>query len=340
VISLLVFGHTVCGQSTQRVSIRGEKSVHLLIQEGHKAEAILRITEDPSLVKSTDDYTRTPLHLAARFGDAELVQFLIDKDADLNATSYNNFTPLHVCGTPEAAQLLVRAGADTTLIDSWRKTALQSAALMGRTEVAEAMIQAGATVDLLTATALGDKQTATELARANPGLLNQLGRGHSLNRSESPLGIAAQDGDLELVKLYVELGANVNAVNPRPMGEGYSPLVNAVNAGNKDIVRFLVSKGADVNVKVGKSGVPLLQCVRESGDKEMIAALEGVQPVQLVQVHPQPDSLPATGDESATVGSYALAVVTVVIALIVAGCGWALRSKRDRTQSPRESAEQ
>ena len=249
--------------------------IHSVIQEGDSATAIKLIKANPKLIKETDDSERTPLHLASRFAKADLVKFLIENGADLDARSYNNFTPLHVCTTAASAGLLVKSGADTTLIDSWGKTALQYAMLRGRKEIAEAMIAAGAKVDLTTATALGKNKTAEKIVTENPKLLKPTRRS-ALHRNESPLGIAASAGNLELAKLYLSLGADVNDTFHYPTNHRghFTPLSNAVFAGHEDVAALLLSKGANPNVKVGKFEVDLLESVRGSGTPKMIAMLE------------------------------------------------------------------
>ncbi len=267
---LLIIGFISAAISSIRA---GE--IHSIIQEGDSATAIKLIKANPKLIKETDNSERTPLHLASRFAKADLVKFLIKNGADLDARSYNNFTPLHVCSTAASAELLVKSGADTTLIDSWGKTALQYAILQGRKEIAEAMIAAGAKVDLTTATVLGKNQIAEKIVRENPKLLKPTHRS-ALHRNESPLGIAASTGNLELTKLYLSLGADVNDTFHYPSNHGghFTPLSNAVFAGHENITALLLSKGANPNVKVGKFEVDLLESVRESGTPKMIAMLE------------------------------------------------------------------
>lgn len=252
--------------------------IHHLIMDGNETEARRKITKYPSLLKLpyTEDSKVLPLHHAAQHSSPELVKFMIDSGAELDAICYNNFTALHLCKSPQSAKLLIAAGADTTLVDSWGKTALQYAALSGRSDVAKSMIEEGATLDILTATALGMNKEAAELARKNPESVKSSNPDeHVLHRNESPLGIAASVGNLELVKLYVELGADVNTYNLYPLGAGgFSPLTNAVGGGHEEVVKFLLQKGADPNVKIGKFGMNLLDSVREQGSKEMISMLE------------------------------------------------------------------
>jgi ankyrin repeat protein len=63
------------------------------------------------------------------------------------------------------------------------------------------------------------------------------------NWGETPLHIVAEKGDIELAKLLISKGADVNAGTIT----GTTPLYYATRKGNIEIVKFLVSKGANVN---------------------------------------------------------------------------------------------
>ena len=76
-------------------------------------------------------------------------------------------------------------------------------------------------------------------------------KGHT---GDTPLSIAARDGNLEMVKLLVEHGATVDV--GKETGER-TPLMNASGQGHVEVVEFLIAKGADVNTK-GKGLTPLL----------------------------------------------------------------------------------
>ena len=70
-----------------------------------------------SLVDAKDDkFDGTFLHWAAAGGQNEIVELLIAKGADVNATDGDGDTPLHLAGnstaTKEIAELLIAEGAD------------------------------------------------------------------------------------------------------------------------------------------------------------------------------------------------------------------------------------
>ena len=68
------------------------------------------------------------------------------------------------------------------------------------------------------------------------------------------LHIAASHGELDMVRLLIELGADVNATN----WEGNTILHNAALRGELDTVRFLIKElGADLNIKNDQGHSPL-----------------------------------------------------------------------------------
>ncbi|VDO02785.1 unnamed protein product [Rodentolepis nana] len=59
----------------------------------------------------------TPLHLAAKWGKAEMAQLLIDKGAQLDARTRDGLTPMHTAarsGHTNVVQILLNAGASIT----------------------------------------------------------------------------------------------------------------------------------------------------------------------------------------------------------------------------------
>lgn len=80
----------------------------------------------------------SPLHLAIALEDncsLFMVDFLVQNSKDLNCTNADGNTPLHVCvlaDQSEAMKLLLKAGANTSLVNSLNKTPLQLAVELNR----------------------------------------------------------------------------------------------------------------------------------------------------------------------------------------------------------------
>ncbi|OLY85569.1 Ankyrin repeat-containing protein [Smittium mucronatum] len=63
-------------------------------------------------VDSQDDYGYSPLHAAASWKNPEIVEYLLEKGANVAITDNDGDTPLHTCEDIECALLLLKAGAD------------------------------------------------------------------------------------------------------------------------------------------------------------------------------------------------------------------------------------
>jgi hypothetical protein len=76
---------------------------------------------DPLNPDSRDSKSRTPLHIAAKFGRTSQLTHLLDrKDIDINAVDINKETPLHLAargGHADCVELLLMAGASTEVVD-------------------------------------------------------------------------------------------------------------------------------------------------------------------------------------------------------------------------------
>jgi hypothetical protein len=91
--------------------------------EGELASGAIATAEAISHPTTTG---QTLLHLAAFMKLATLVQFLVKHDADIDVRDRNGFTPLHfaaLVGAEECATILVHAGADREIVNSFGKTA-------------------------------------------------------------------------------------------------------------------------------------------------------------------------------------------------------------------------
>lgn len=71
-------------------------------------------------------------------------------------------------------------------------------------------------------------------------------------KGETPLHVAAKQGNTEIAKLLIENRANVNATNKK----GETPLHLAAKQGNTEIVEFLIEKDADIDFHDKKARTP------------------------------------------------------------------------------------
>ncbi len=262
------------------LAVAEANQVHKELTYGSAERALMLLKKQPSLVGSRDSDRCTPLHLAAGNGQVAVVRWLLAHKAEVNAKAYNGFTPLHLTESAAVARLLLKNGAASGIRDSWGKTPLQHAAQMGHTGVANAILEAGYPIDLASALMMGKRDVAKTIIRERPASVRSAPESSNpwgsmdLWGDTAPLGIAAAQGDTEMVKLLLEAGAPVNSGTYMPNAGGTAtPLYNAVRAGHLEVVDILCKAGADCNVTGGKFYRSLLDYASKHSDKRIVELL-------------------------------------------------------------------
>ncbi|XP_045568937.1 uncharacterized protein isoform X1 [Salmo salar] len=182
---------------------------------------------DVALATRQDNDGDTALHIAVVQGQEAQIQRmilllgLVHTDLDI----YNNLrqTPLHLAVITHQAQLvgaLLRAGADPGALDRNGQTAVHLCCEHGQ-------------------------QACLSVVLSHPSILTCL----EVRNYEglTPLHLAVQGGDKELVRMLLDAGADINAM--QDIKSGHSPLIHAVENHNMDMVHFLIENDCNVNVQ-------------------------------------------------------------------------------------------
>ena len=82
----------------------------------------------------------------------------------------------------------------------------------------------------------------------------------------------ALQGDLELVRLLLDRGADVN----RQDGDGFTALTIAAEEGHWDVVRLLASRGADIDHR-DATGLSALDRAAAGGESGIVSFLEATR---------------------------------------------------------------
>ena len=199
--------------------------------------SFLRVGEGGSVSYHTSPPTAkkgTPLHWAAFYNRPELLAYLIEQGANVNADNGYGNNPIHFAaqsGSMEMIQALLKAGADWKGKKKSYKRANATPLHYAKTvEVAEFFVQRGIAID-----------TVSDLGQ--------------------PLHAAVHFGNKEVVEYLLEKGARIDATCSWEIGAlssvVASPLWIAAADGTPDMIDYLVSKGGDLCYKVRNGGTLL-----------------------------------------------------------------------------------
>jgi len=214
-----------------------QEQINQAIREGDNGAAIRLLEADGALVRACDRGGGTPLHAAAQATNEAMVAWLLGHGASVRKRDLQGLTPLD-----RAAR-----AADPRNDHAQRFPA-----------VARLLLERGAEVTLDAAVALADSRRIRELVRGDPGALR---RGNHWS-SGGLLSLAVKHGHIEIVRLLLDLGADVDervmlSELEEPTPSWGAPLWHAALAGRRDIAELLLDRGADPNANVYASGWPL-----------------------------------------------------------------------------------
>ncbi len=206
--------------------------IHDAAARGDVAAIEKMLAADKSLLEKKDEWVNqeegwrligTPLHLAAIYGQTDVVKFLATKGADLNAPDKEKYTTLALaayCGRKEIVEFLVKAkGVKIDALTEDGKTPLQLA-LEGfplgepvphetRAAIAEILLAHGANPNTADTTQLTPLHTA--VIREIPAAVKLLlAKGADVNAKDendrTPLSIAESEGFEEIAAILKKAG--------------------------------------------------------------------------------------------------------------------------------------
>jgi ankyrin repeat protein len=216
-----------------------------------------------------------PVDRSARI---EIVRELVAAGADVNERTSKEVTPLITAssdGFLDIVTELLAAGADVNA-EREQTTALLSALLMSRADVARVLIAAKADVH-----AVNRHGFTTLIMAADRGYLDMmrmfLDAGVNMNavgkRNFTALMAAARDGRTEALNVLVAAGADVNTVSDAGVTAIYLAALN----GHLDVVKILVAANADIDVKTARDGMTALMIAEQEGHLEVVEFLQSLQ---------------------------------------------------------------
>lgn len=242
-------------------------AVAAAIKARDAAQVRALLDEQPDLLHAADERGNQPIHWAVMTRQMELIDYLLERGADINAMRPDGIRPLHLTNGDYHYR-------------GWRD--LPSTALQRHEVLIGYLLARGAYYDISAATKIGDLDRIRELLDQNPALVNQV-PAYSYYTG-LPLRNAAGAGHLEVVKLLLERGANPNEPEPGIAPHG-GALHAAIGGKHYEIVKLLLEHGANPNAEVESSGNCLSMAKWSGAPREivdLIASYGGVRTVELV----------------------------------------------------------
>ena len=258
------------GDAVNAADADGTRPLHLAVRadELEIAELLLRAGADATVPNRLGV---TPLYLAAQNGNAAMIQKLIDAGASANQVDRTTGeTVLMVAtrtGDVNAVRMLLRYGANPNATEPQvQLTPLMLAAEAGHTEVVRALLEHEADARARTRTGPTPAPRLPCVDRTGCGShgvgiirggLPEHGSRAPIPGAMTALMYAAREGHIELARLLLDAGGNVNEVDKNDIG----PLFMAISNNRIAMARFLIERGANIHAADWYGRTPLFAAV-------------------------------------------------------------------------------
>jgi ankyrin repeat protein len=183
--------HLLLLNNADIVAVKSEEitALHITARLGFTDIAKILVEATQDIVEASDASQQTALHRAAQYNQCEMIDFLLDKGADLTALDEDSYTPLLTAaahGQADALKKLLDRGAPVDDLDKDGKSVVFVAAEEDHTEVLQVLL-------------------------SNPIGLKLCRTVNSIHNT--PLHIAAQMGNLESGRMLLRASVRIDARN-------------------------------------------------------------------------------------------------------------------------------
>ncbi|XP_065334532.1 uncharacterized protein LOC135935876 [Cloeon dipterum] len=227
--------HSTDSQLAKEKTGRGQTGLHIHLKFSYCSVKVTRfLVEEIGVdVKAKDNNGCTALRIAVNEAK-DSVDYLMEKDIDLEVKTKRGRTCLHFAaerGDLDALQTWIELGGDFNVVDEKGMTALHIAAENGHLQFVKKF--------LVCATEEVQNQDLGE-GCVGSKLKERLNRCD--NEGRTALQLAAESGNVDLVKLLLENNADLTHADK----VGRTPLHLAAESGNVDLVEWLLKNNADL----------------------------------------------------------------------------------------------
>ena len=210
------------------------------VTQGNVAQVKAMLSDQPSLAQAKDERGVSAVLKAAYYGKKDVLAALLASGTELNL--------FEAAATGETARVRLLVSADAKLVNTFSSdgfTALGLAVFFGNRDAVEALLNAGADVNL----ASRESMKVTPLQSAAAGRRLEIARiliarGANVNVTQPDIGFtalheAASNGDIDFARLLLDHGSNINA----KMTDGKTPLAFALERKQAEMADFLRARG-------------------------------------------------------------------------------------------------
>lgn len=242
--------------------------------KGYPSE-IHRLIKLGADIDATDYENITPLIYAVANNRLTTVKSLLEYNPDTEVFTNGGESALHIAAKdnmPDIAEALIRADTDINLKDAYGATPLHYASAYGYTYLCDMLLYYGANIE-----ARSDDGSTPLISAVFSGqavisdLLLQSGSDPNIpdNKGYTPLIIASQNNDTLLMSLLLAKGANPFAVNEY----GYDALAMAIRNDNYEAFRYMSDRAEPRGYKKEGTISPIV-VARKYGRTKMLKELK------------------------------------------------------------------
>ncbi|KAK6393955.1 hypothetical protein LTR81_026392 [Elasticomyces elasticus] len=239
------------GTTINNVSYKGQTAISVAVDGGYTSTVLLLWRWGGS-IHHKDKYGLSLLHTAAEKNDEIMVALLVYLGLNVNiAAGYYGQCPLHVAAqtnSVRAAKKLLEYRADMASL-SRGETPMFTAASQGHLEFCTLLVQKGYDVSAPTRAGLGGSLLSVAVRSQSPSLVAYLlNNGANVfevdRRKQTPIHVAGRGGNLEILTLLMERGADpfVEDDGPNDVCDGSTALGEAIRNKHVEIVEYLLPR--------------------------------------------------------------------------------------------------
>jgi ankyrin repeat protein len=216
------------------------------------------------------DQRGAELFKASETGNIEAVNTLLSMETNIEYLDQYTQTPLLIAalnGHTEIVEHLLSAGANKEAADRFGQTSLFNACWKGHIAIVERLLAAGAKIEaanVYKATPLLLASWNNHLAIVERLLSIGANKEAAMADGETSLYKAASNGYTNIVERLLKVGANREVIDKH----GQTPLFVATLRGHIDVIRHLLGAGANIGVR-NKNGALLMSIIPNAEIKKL-----------------------------------------------------------------------